>query len=139
LSSRAANAVNLAALKTRTDFTARDGSPATIHQKQFSEWSNLGSPTKGDMRWYANVDGRNLGPYQRSDVERMIQQGQLLEKDYLRTEAGAEWVEARNDATFRHLFSDYVDVSAILPKSPSEISSTGIKVYHAKPVDPSRK
>jgi len=62
----------------------------------------------------------------------MVQNGQLRGKDYLRLEGGPEWIEARSDPTFGHLFSNRVDLAAILPDAPSDTRSDDIKVYHPK-------
>jgi membrane associated rhomboid family serine protease len=92
----------------------------------------LASPPNGDPRWYAHVGGNSYGPYGRSDIERIIQNGQLRAGDYLCPEGGAGWIEARNDPTFGHLLPDRIDFAAIVPDGPAEKSSAGIKVYQAK-------
>jgi membrane associated rhomboid family serine protease len=79
------------------------------------------------------IDGKDFGPYGRSDIERMIQSRQLQASDYLRREGGAAgWIDARNDPMFQHLFSNRVDVAAILPDPTLEKPSASTKVYHAK-------
>ena len=90
------------------------------------------SPIKGNLRWYANVDGKNFGPYERSDIERMIQNRQLLATDYLCTVGGAEWIEGRNDRTFGRLFSNPVNVTAMRSDSPADVFAGGIKIYRVK-------
>lgn len=99
---------------------------------QLIEAATLASPTNGGPRWYVHIGGKNFGPYEGSDIERMIQSRQIRAADYLCPEGGAEWIEARNDPTFGHLLSKPVDFAAILPDFPAQKSSTGIKVYRAK-------
>jgi membrane associated rhomboid family serine protease len=66
-------------------------------------------------------------------MELMIQNGQLLDKDYICAEGGSKWIEARSDPAFRNLFPDSVEVAATLPDAPAETSANAVKVYAAKP------
>ena len=79
--------------------------------------ASLDSAPDGAPRWYVHVGGKNFGPYGRSDLERMIQNGQLRATDYFFPEGGAEWVQARNDPTFGPLLSKRVDGAAMLPNT----------------------
>lgn len=88
---------------------------------------------KDGSRWYIHAGGKALGPYERPDIELMIRNGQIPGTEYLCVEGGSEWIEARSDPTFGKLFSDRVEVAAILPDAPSGTSSDTANVYAAKP------
>lgn len=92
----------------------------------------LASSTNSEPRWYAHIDGESFGPYERPRIERMIQNGELRAKDFLCPEGGAEWIQARDDLTFRHLLPDRFEFAAIVPDHPAERSLAPTKVYHAK-------
>lgn len=62
------------------------------------------SPNPSDQRWYAYVDGKNYGPYGRHDIERMVQNGQILGTDFLSIVGASSWVQADTAPEFRALF-----------------------------------
>ncbi|HLH95837.1 MAG TPA: GYF domain-containing protein [Xanthobacteraceae bacterium] len=80
-------------------------------------------------RWYANVDGQNYGPFESHDIERMVQDGRILDTDYLWEEGGSSWTEARNEAAFRAMFqsrmpslpqSETLNLGKIIPDKDTE-------------------
>ena len=84
--------------------------------------------SEGGNRWYIHAGGKGLGPYERSDIELMIQKGQIPGTEYLCVEGGSEWIEARSDPAFRNLFPDRVEVAAIPPDTSPATSSNTVKV-----------
>jgi membrane associated rhomboid family serine protease len=92
----------------------------------------LASPANSEPRWYAYIGDKSFGPYGRPHIERMIQNGQLRAKDYLCPEGGAEWIQARDDPTFRHLLPERFEFAAIMPDRPAEQSPAPTKMYHGK-------
>lgn len=67
--------------------------------------ANPASPsTTVNKRWYAHVAGQTYGPYDRADIQRMVDSGQVQAADFLCVEGGSAWIPAKDDPVFGALF-----------------------------------
>lgn len=113
--------------------SATHGRVAPGDEAEFKAAGTLAIASSCENRWYLRVGGKNFGPYEQPDIERMIYTRQFLDTDLLCVEGGSEWTKARSDLTFGPLFSDRVAISAILPDVPSDTAADAVKIYNAKP------
>jgi GYF domain 2/Protein of unknown function (DUF2939) len=54
-------------------------------------------PHPFDSECYAHVDGRTYGPYSGHQIRQMVEQGQIVESDFVCRAGGSGWVQAKND------------------------------------------
>lgn len=57
-----------------------------------------------DKQWFAHVDGQTYGPYSGHEIRQMVQKGQILETDFLCSEGGSAWIQAKNDPLLGSVF-----------------------------------
>ncbi len=72
-------------------------------------------PHPFDKHWYAHVDGKTYGPYTGHEISRMVEQGKILESDFVFSDDQSAWVRAKDDPILSTLFQRPVTAGLSAP------------------------
>jgi hypothetical protein len=76
-----------------------------------SAFKTTTAPPPPPRRWYVRADAKTYGPYDVSEIARMVERRQVIGSDRVFAEGGGAWAKASDDPILGNLFSKVVDVA----------------------------